>query len=179
MMDTKKSIKNQFMKEYAKKDFALITVKALCAATPVARTTFYSYFNNMDEVKAEIEGELIVGLQEVADGISGGDYPNMDFVGFLDGIQKYIKEHWSEFYAFLIRQPNYRFITKWKECIKENFGKRYPEKRCLRNYGIISEIVGSAVIGAYTYWMLHPEDVNTEEIKNLISRTLDAVTPVL
>ena len=40
-MDTKEAIKVQFMNEYARKVFSDITVKGLCAATPVARTTFY------------------------------------------------------------------------------------------------------------------------------------------
>ena len=48
-MDTKESIKRQFMKEYSNKVFSLITVKGLCAATPVARTTFYSYYDNICE----------------------------------------------------------------------------------------------------------------------------------
>ena len=37
MMDTKTAIKEQFMQEYVTKDFAGITVKGLCSATPVAR----------------------------------------------------------------------------------------------------------------------------------------------
>lgn len=40
-MDKKEAIKVQFMNEYARKVFSDITVKGLCAATPVARTTFY------------------------------------------------------------------------------------------------------------------------------------------
>ena len=61
------------MKEYARKDFTAITVKALCASTPVARTTFYSYFNNTDDVRCEIEDELIRGLLAVSEKVSGGD----------------------------------------------------------------------------------------------------------
>ena len=45
-MDTRSASKNQFMKEYAGKDFSAMTVKGLCATVPVARTTFYSYFIN-------------------------------------------------------------------------------------------------------------------------------------
>ena len=37
-MDSKDKIKNQFMKEYMRKDFSLISVKELCAAAPVALT---------------------------------------------------------------------------------------------------------------------------------------------
>ena len=60
-MNAREAIKNQFMKEYVCRDFTTITVKGLCAATPVARSTFYSYFNNTDDVKEEIENELIDG----------------------------------------------------------------------------------------------------------------------
>ena len=179
MSDTREAIKKQFMKEYRDKDFAAITVKGLCAATPVARTTFYSYYNNTDEVREEIENELIGGLQKVADTQANGNYAEMDFVAFLDELQMYIKEHWSEFYIFLIHQPNQRFITKWKECVKANFKKRYPKKTKIKNYGLISEIIGSSTIGAYTYWMMHPEEVTTEEMKQLITQALTAVTQIL
>ena len=37
-MDSKDKIKSQFMKEYMRKDFSLISVKELCAAAPVALT---------------------------------------------------------------------------------------------------------------------------------------------
>ena len=66
-MDTKEIIKAQFMEEYAKKEFSRITVKGLCAAAPVARTTFYAYFDNTDEVKAAVEEDLIGGLMEIAE----------------------------------------------------------------------------------------------------------------
>ena len=179
MLDTRAAIKKQFMAEYGKKNFALISVKGLCAATPVARTTFYAYFSNTNDVKEEIEDELVCGLQGVADRSANGDYPHMEFAAFLDKTQKYIQENWNYFYAFLIQQPDLRFITKWKEAVKANFGKRYPEKQGIRNYGIIAEIVGSAVIGAYTYWMMHPEEVDTEEIKRIISDTLDSITDII
>ena len=71
-MDTKEIIKAQFMEEYAKKEFSRITVKGLCAAAPVARTTFYAYFDNTDEVKAAVEEDLIGGLMEIAERESGG-----------------------------------------------------------------------------------------------------------
>lgn len=178
-MDTRTAIKEQFIKEYAKKDFALITVKALCAATPVARTTFYSYYDNTADVKEEIEDGLIGGLQAVADKTADGNYPNMEFPDFLNGIEDYMKEHWSFFYAFLISQPNHSFTEKWKNAIKGNFGKHYPDKIGIKNYDLIAEMIASAVIGAYAYWMKNPETVQTKEIKALITKTLDAVMPIM
>lgn len=84
-MNAKSRIKMQFMKEYSHRDFALITVKELCASVAVARTTFYSYYNNTDEVLSEIEDELIHGLLSISDQVSLGNYQEMDFI-YLKGI---------------------------------------------------------------------------------------------
>lgn len=174
-MDTREAIKARFMKEYARKDFSEITVKGLCAATPVARTTFYSYYNNTDDVMGEIEDELINGIVEVSKRVSAGNYPEMDFGIFMDETEAYIKENWSYIYAFLVRQPNLRFIRKWKDAIRRNFSKRYPDKNHAKNYDAIAEIVASSVLSSYMYWMEHPETSNIDDAKPLIKTVLDAL----
>lgn len=50
-MSTKESIQKTFIKLYSKMDYDRITIKELCIQTPVARTTFYSYYSNIDELK--------------------------------------------------------------------------------------------------------------------------------
>ena len=178
-MDVRKAIKTQFMREYNKKDFMLIHVKSLCAATPVARTTFYSYFDNTDDLLREIEDDIMADLEAVTVSISDGSLPDMDFALFMDAVEAYIKERWSDIYAFLVVQPNPRFVRKWKDSIKLHFRKRYPEKQRSRNYDAIAEIIASSVISAYTYWMEHPDSVSTEEIKPLIHQILDALVALL
>lgn len=98
-MDTKEAIKIQFMKEYMSKDFSQITVKGLCAGTPVARTTFYSYFENTSDVLESVEDNLVTGLAEVPIKVCGGNLTEMDFHLFLEELEKYIKENWSFIYA--------------------------------------------------------------------------------
>ncbi len=46
MNDTKQAIHTAFISLYRKHSFNQISVKELCIQTPVARTTFYSYYNN-------------------------------------------------------------------------------------------------------------------------------------
>ena len=174
-MDTKEAIKAQFMNEYARKDFSDITVKGLCAATPVARTTFYSYYNNTDEVRCEIEDELINGLLEVSKVVSAGSYPDMDFEIFMNETETYIKGNWTNIYSFLVRQPNLRFIRKWKDAIKQNFGKRYPDKNHAKNYDAIMEIVASSMLSSYTFWMEHPDKCSTNDMKPIIQKVLDTL----
>ncbi len=54
-MNTKESIQKTFIKLYSKMDYNSITIKELCIQIPIARTTFYSYYTNIDELKSDIE----------------------------------------------------------------------------------------------------------------------------
>lgn len=178
-MNARDAIMAEFMRQYAKKDMQRITVKGLCEAAPVARTTFYAYFNNTDDVCEQIEDEIIGGLEAVTATVSKGNLPDMGFDLFMDAVEAYIKEHWSTIYAFLAAQPNARFIRKWKDNIILHFGERYPEKKSIPHYGAVAEIAASSMIGAYTYWMEHPEEDGLREIKRLIHRLLDALVKLL
>lgn len=176
-MNTKESIKIQFMKEYMSKDFTQITVKGLCASTPVARTTFYSYFENTSDVLEAVEDDLIKGLIEVPIKVCAGKkLEEMDFHLFLEELEKYIKENWSYIYAFLITQPDLKFMRKWKDAIKVNFRKRYPPKMKTADYEAIAEIVASSVLSAYTYWMEHPDEIGLVEFEPIIIRLMNSLT---
>ncbi len=173
-MTTKEMIQKEFINEYASKDYNAITVKSLCANTPVARTTFYSYYQNIDELKEEIEDNLINGITAIAQVISKGNMPEMDFSIFLSETLNYIKQHWSDIYAFLIVQPNVRFIVKWKNAIKNHFLLRFPCKSGISNYELISETIASAVIGAYSYWLKFPEKVDIEKLNEIVVSVLES-----
>jgi hypothetical protein len=103
----------------------------------------------------------------------------MDFSRFMDEIERYIKEHWSDVYAFLVGQPNFRFMRKWKDAIKVNFSRRYPDKQQNRIFDEVSEILASSMLSAYTYWMEHPDATSTADIKPIIQKLLDSLVTFL
>lgn len=174
-MDTKEAIKVQFMKEYMCKDFSQITVKGLCASTPVARTTFYSYYENTSDVLESVEDDLIKGLAEVPTKVSGGNLNEMDFHAFLEELEKYIKENWSYIYALLVTQPDLKFMRKWKDAIKTNFRKRYMSGNKTSDFEAIAEIAASSVLSAYTYWMEHPAEMGLVEFEPLIIKLMNVL----
>lgn len=97
----------------------------------------------------------------------------------MDEIEEYIKDHRTAIYAFLVRQPNLRFIRKWKDVTIMNFQKRYPPKLNMSNYDAIAEILASSVISAYTYWMEHPDTCDTKEIKPLLHKVLNTLVAAM
>ena len=160
MNDTKQAIQNAFIALYCKQPFDKMSVKALCAKAPIARTTFYEYYDNLGELKSEIETELIGGILEIAKSTVRDD----------------IRE---ENYAFLSAQPNMSYIAKWKNAIKYHFELCFPEKVSAPNYGLISEVIASAVIGAYTYWMDHPNEVDTQKLAGISVQMLAAAGRII
>jgi hypothetical protein len=124
----------------------------------------------------EVERELVSGLRRVSEDASGGNFPDMDYAAFMDATEGYVRDNWDYIHAFLVRQPNLRFIGMWKGAIKENFARRYPNKLQARGYDAIAEVMASAMLSAYAYWMEHPDTVSTNDIKPLIRTVLDSLT---
>lgn len=179
MNDTKQAIHTAFISLYRKHPFNQISVKELCIRTPVARTTFYVYYNNLAELKNEIEDELIDGILEIAKHSIDDSPEKADMTNFFSRTLEYIKLHWNENYAFLVAQPNFSYITKWKDAIKSHLTLRFPRRGTMANYGLILEIMASAIIGAYTYWMEHPDEVNIPEFTDISIQMLLATEQIL
>ena len=90
--------------------------------------------------------------------------------------EQYIRDNWSDISLFLVRQPNLRFIRKWKDAIIANFFRRHPKMRNVKNHDAIAEIAASSMISAYTYWMEHPEEVRPADIKPILVKVLNTLT---
>ena len=172
MNDTKRAIQNAFITLYCKVPFNKMSVKELCSQTPVARTTFYSYYDNLGDLKAEIENTLVGGILEIAKSIKQERFSERDLNVFFSLTLDYVKSHWNENYAFLVARPNFDYISKWKDAVKYHFGLRFPEEASVPNYDLIMEVIASAVIGAYTYWMQNPDKVNAQKLAEVSVRML-------
>ena len=175
----REAIQREFMREYCEKSYGEITVKGLCANTPVARTTFYSYYGNVDELMNDVEDMIINGIVEIGGGTSKGHIEDMDFSVFFSRTLEYIKEYWDEIEGFLIIQPNVRFIRKWKEAVKKHFALRFPHKCGTVNFELISETVASGVIGAYSYWLQNPKQVDVKKLNQIVGLALECIDDII
>lgn len=175
---TQIAIQNAFISLYAEKNVHRITVKELCIAAPVARTTFYTYYQNIDELLAEIEDTLVANITETCRHFMSEPCSDEHGLSFFEDTLQYIQENNETFYALMIKQPDIRFIEKWKNAIKYHFWERLFHEREGVNEGLILEIIASETIGAFTYWLKYPNDVDSTKIKKIILaqlRTLEYI----
>ncbi len=154
-MTTKDEIKIEFLKLYSEQEYDKINIKELCAKIPIARTTFYTYYSNVDEVKSEIEDEVIEQLVKTS-----GDNVNKDIEAYIKASFDYILENKQVFYPFLVSPGNVRFHQKWKEAFARHFEHLFTTKK---DEQLAFEVAASAVIGAYTYFLEHPNDTDMDE----------------
>ena len=146
-----------------------INVKELCQKAAVARSTFYAYYQNIDDLLIEIENQLLYILIQNNEKIMKREYQSKeDFLFYKETIQ-FVEENEKVFKLFWIEQPNYRFIKKWKQAIKYHLFQR---KDYVSKNDFMLEVIASATISAYSYWLENPQSINYEEVSEIISKVL-------
>lgn len=179
MNETKVAMYEAFLKLYKRKPYGEMSVKELCAAAPVARTTFYSYYNNLGDLKAEIEDELVDGICKIARDMANSDVKNIDFTAFVQQTLDYISNNWDYNYALLVKQPSVSYMEKWKDGIKLHFRIRFPEKISIANYDMVSEVIASGILSVYIYWMKFPDGFDAEKVSRLATRVFESIDTLL
>lgn len=178
-MNAREAIQKTFIRLYSRMDYNRITIKELCARTPAARTTFYSYYSNIDDLKSDLEASLLEGLRDLTLHFPEKDLSAIDLHDFLKCSMDYIENNWDGMYAFLVIQPDIRFIDQWKSYIKEHFQRHYPKKQHSDNYKIISELIASSAIDCYRYWMQNREEINDGKLFQMVGAMIRSVVPLL
>ena len=172
---TKMKIKEAFLELYKIKNFQSITVKDICQKAYVARTTFYHYYKNIVEVIEEIEDEVINKLILINDDILNADIKDLKSMEFFEKTINYIDKNFNLFYLFLVKQPNIRFIDKWKKGIKYHFYDKCSKENCNINIELAIEMIASAAISGYTYWISNKDKVKRESSNEIICMFLTAI----
>lgn len=163
MPDAKRALQEVFVDLYRKKPYEEISIKELCTGAHVARTTFYFHYQNLAELKEDIEDNLIDGLLHVADNVSGGDYTSMDFHEFVEDTLAYIADNRKYIQAFLVDQPSYSFRRRWIEEIENHLLLQYPHLKSRKNSALYLEGMATLILTVYSLWLQNPDTVDLSQ----------------
>ncbi|MBD5429060.1 hypothetical protein [Lactobacillus sp.] len=161
------SLKKALIELLIKENLTQISVKKLCQQAQIGRSTFYTYYNNIDEVLEEIENNLVEQLSTKDKKITDSHRNKpADFAYFTDVVD-FVSEHKNEILVLTKYNPNARFIEKWKNAIKDNLRRRgLPQKE------LIYEMVASEVIAAFDYYLLNSEQFSQQQIQEIVVKAL-------
>lgn len=174
--DAQKKLRIAFVELLLDNNPADISVQKLCKKADVGRTTFYSHYQNTDDLLNEIENEFIQGLVRHKNGIlMSSDMHRIDLDFFVYSYE-YTVENREIVKALLIRHSSIRFHEKWKRVIK----CYYIEKFCIEDISerneYFLEIASVIIIRTYVYYL----EKDFESIpKESIETVLDAIHDML
>ena len=146
-----------------------VSIKELTQTSNVARSTFYAYYDNIDNLLEEIEDTFIENLNTLDQSIT--DSATNNFTYFYE-VLNYVEENSKLLSALLIKDYDYRLVKKWKTAIKANLYRRFK----LTNHNIKAELLfemtASEVISADIFYLKHKAEVDRKFILDLISKEL-------
>lgn len=153
-----------------------LSVREVCSEAGVARSTFYYYYQSIDDILAEIEDQLIGTITRQNEKIMSKDYRTEEDLRFYQQTMDFVNEHHEIFEIFLISNPDYRFQEKWKRAIKYHLWERLPSFH-KADYGeLVLEITAASTLAAYIHVFRHPDSITIESIYSVIAeflKTLD------
>ena len=141
----------------------------------MARSTFYVYYQNIDELAEDVENYHIFNLTYLNNYLLNPEIKVDRYALYYKETIDYIQEHKNTFYAFLIANINNRFISKWKDAIKHHLLERNYRWSNTSNCQLILEMVASEVIAAHTFCMINPYEVDVNNLDKIVTQTLKSI----
>lgn len=157
----------------SEKPLASIDVKRLCEHAHVARTTFYAYYRNTDELMEQLEDIHVSKISSLNAWVASQAEFDAESVAGYEATLEYVRGNRAFFYAELVTHHNGRLAEKWKTAIKEHLAARFKvDAASSHNLEFILEVASSAVIAAYVYWLKNPSAVSKGDVFSMIELAL-------
>lgn len=175
---TKKMIREAFLKLLSEKDINRITVRELCETSQINRGTFYTHYNDVYDLKEQIENELLAEFAlAVKDTFAKAEKLNDDLI--FRTVFSLLKEN-SELCVILLKNgANASVIDKFAQVGEKIFFQYYKQflpsiqEEKLKIYYLF---ISSGCIAVLRQWMLSgmnaPIDEIAEELSEITSKGL-------
>lgn len=165
---TKSSIENAVLNPSLKKALDEITVNEICEVCSISRTTFYRYFDSIYEVLDELGDRHINGFLKIQTEFFCKE--SMDDFQYVESLLKFIKSEQLFFKSVLGNNSNRPFLHRWKAIIKDDLKKKYLRESTTEYVNDLTlEMIVSACIGAYSYWLFH-EEISVRDVSENVLR---------
>lgn len=155
------NLRRAFLELYRKYPTTEITVTQLCKYAHVARTTFYSHYQNVDELLEEIEDDLMIDLLAKASKFEGMHYN--------EKVLAFINEHIELLYLFLVARPNFRLTEKWKTITKSELYHFVREHTSEEETQYILNLISSLALANYTSLVENPRKYDLERVNRIMN----------
>ncbi len=150
-----------------------ISVSALCAKAGYSRSTFYRYFESLDEVHEALEDQS-VPTKAMERLLADGERAGMEEITGL--FLTSLSERKRTFATLFARDTSGRFFAKLKAAMKPVF--RMQAERAFDmtpfEYDVVAEYLTTAKLSLLRMWALSPADLDLAYMTKITDATLEA-----
>lgn len=155
------------------KELHRITVKEVCQSANVARSTFYAYYDVIDDCLENIENRFLQEIIQITSALENRENAEEIDFSFFEETIGYLLSKRRLLHLLLIKRYNARFVNKWKDAIKFHLYQQMPNGLSDKNRELTLEIIASGTLGAYQYWLKSSHEPDIAYVKQLLRRTLE------
>ncbi len=177
---TKKLLTDAFITLLSTKKLNEITVKELCDKADINRGTFYLHYQDIYDLKQQIETDLyeeLVNLIQPFSNVKALDPYQLFYNMFL-----YTKKNEALFRCFLGPNGDISFLTNLRTLFKEYYLSTLLQERTLTitmNLEFAYDFISAGFTGLVTSWLESEHPYSIEEMARLTSRMVFDGLPAL
>ncbi len=177
---TKKLLTEAFIELLAQKKLNEITIKELCEKADVNRGTFYLHYQDIYDLKQQIEKDLYNELGELI-----VPFPNvreLDSYQLFYNMFSFTKKNAAIFNALLGPNGDISFLTNLNTLFKQYYLSPIMQGQPIsyaRNIEYAYDFVSAGFTGLVTSWLTGDNDCSIEEMAKLTSKMVFDGLPAL
>lgn len=147
---TKRMLKDSLLELLEKNPLNKITIKDICDNADVNRTTFYVYYESIEQLLADIENDVFAQIPLSRD-VPTADSHN-EFLEMLTTFFEYVRSNKQVFEILILKTDNSAFYARMIAAVKEKYKQQYfPGDSMLDEYESVYCIHGT--MGMLKFWL--------------------------
>ncbi len=147
---TKRMLKDSLLELMEDLPFGKITVKNICDNADVNRTTFYVYYESVEQLLQSVENDVFEQIPIFRDAPTAGAHD--EFLEMLTAFFEYVKENRRVFQILILRTDNSTFCARLIDAIREKYKETYFSGDSLLNE-CESVYCINGTIGMLKFWI--------------------------
>lgn len=168
---TKKMLRVALLEELREKQLSQISIKQLCQTADVNRSTFYVYYQDIQQLFNEIEDDFLSHMV-----VFNPDMPSADIITQLQNMVRYFQEN-RETYIALIENGNY--VAKCVQLATNALNKQIKDVDDPHVKSLLAAYTVNGSVAMIYEWLQNPGNISDIQIAETLLRISTDIAELL
>lgn len=168
---TKMLLKSSLIELMHEKSISQITIREICDAADLNRSTFYLHYTDQFALLSDIENEIMENTFEYLKDVGS----NLDTLTYIETFLHYVKKNQDIFETLLCRQENISFQTLFIKKTMDRIKGNLPSLGSIEKEKYIYTFVMHGCVHIIMEWISADFDLSEADIAAIIFKLCDQV----